>query len=105
MDELQEGKQVWTGPCIGGPLGRPGSKDGESRFPLGFVYVDKPNCLAWRYIWSEMDGKFFVENEEPWVCNRETIRAYANDGQWDIQTAEPEVSDGYRNHPRSYRRS
>jgi hypothetical protein len=103
VDELQEGKQLWTGPCIGGPLGSPGSPEGQSRFPLGFLYVDKPNCLAWLYRWSELDGKFFVENEEPFTCNRESVRVYANNAQWDIRTAEPEVSNGYKSYYRSAR--
>lgn len=39
-DKLYEGK------CVGGPLD---GRDGESRFPKGFIYVDVPRERVWVY--------------------------------------------------------
>lgn len=93
----QGSKQLWIGPCIGGPLGAPGTTTpGLSRYPKGFLYVDKPNGLAWVYEWSELDKKFFVRSEVPMKLDRMKLRAIRNRYDWDVQTAEEEVSNAYR---------
>jgi hypothetical protein len=50
-----EAKDVWNGPCVGGPLD---AQDGVSRFPLGFLLVDRPANQCWIYDWT--DGQFVV---------------------------------------------
>lgn len=37
---------IWSGPCIGGPLH---AREGASRFPKGFLLVDRPGKRAWIY--------------------------------------------------------
>lgn len=57
MDSQQPGSdrsRLYTGRCVGGPL------DGqvvESRFPKGFVLVDKNADLAWLYDYTEAQPK------------------------------------------------
>lgn len=89
-----EGRRVRTGPCIGGPMSRPGeSVIGESRFPAGFVYIDKPNMLAWTYDWDEVAQMFFVRNETPERVSKAVIRTLRDQHRYDVRVAEEEVSD------------
>jgi hypothetical protein len=89
----QEGKQVWTGPCVGGPMSWPGQAvQGESRFPRGFVYVDKPNQLVWTYDWDENSQMFFVQNETPQRLGMGVIRGIRDQHEYDVRVAEEEVS-------------
>ncbi|MEU7590616.1 hypothetical protein AB0A95_30540 [Micromonospora sp. NPDC049230] len=56
-DTLDGGHQ---GVCSGGPL------DGQalaSRFPQGFLLVDKPNGCCWLYDWT--GDRFKARSEEP----------------------------------------
>lgn len=90
-------KQLWTGPCIGGPLAIPGTTTmGQSRYPKGFLYVDKPNRLAWIYDWSEIDRMFFVRSSTPMSLDLDKMRKTGRERfDWDIRTAEEEVSRVY----------
>lgn len=93
----QGSEQLRIGPCIGGPLGMPGmTRPGQSRYPKGFLYVDKPNGLAWVYVWSEMDRMFFVRHERPMMLDSQRMRTTGRDRyDWDVLTAEEEVSRVY----------
>ncbi|WP_341719925.1 hypothetical protein QQG74_09565 [Micromonospora sp. FIMYZ51] len=50
------------GVCLGGPLdGHPA----VSRFPKGFLLVDKPAGVCWIYEWQPDRGVFTVRDEMP----------------------------------------
>lgn len=48
------------GVCVGGPLD---GQDALSRFPHGFLLVDKPAGECWLYDWT--GDRFIVRSEEP----------------------------------------
>jgi hypothetical protein len=57
---------MWSGPCLGGPMD---TMDGVSRFPSGFLYVDRMVCRAWIYDFiplgeSPTGGAFQVRMEQ-----------------------------------------
>ena len=45
-DEASGHRSIYEGFCVGGPLDE---QRGQSRYPSGFVAVDKPNRRAWIY--------------------------------------------------------
>lgn len=49
----------YEGECHGGPLD---GQDMVSRFPKGFLLVDKPGNRCWIYEWEDDD--FYVRNED-----------------------------------------
>lgn len=53
--------QVWTGPCIGGPMD---TMEGYSRYPKGFLLVNRPLGRVWLYDWIDADGTFLVREAE-----------------------------------------
>lgn len=53
---------MYEGPCHGGPLN---GQTVPSRFPKGFLLVDKPNNVCWIYEWDSETGSFQVRQEEP----------------------------------------
>lgn len=53
-----EEKPIWNGPCHGGPMNH---EDGVSRFPRGFLLVDRVHNRVWIYDW--MDDGFYVRLE------------------------------------------
>lgn len=84
-----EGSPWYTGPCIDGPID---GKRMSSRYPKGFLYVDKPNSRAWVYEWK--NGAFVVQNAAPDVLNIAHMRWTARERfDWDVHTAEEEVSN------------
>lgn len=50
-------KHVWSGVCIGGPMN---SQEGASRYPSGFLLVDRNINRVWIYDWSEAENCFYV---------------------------------------------
>lgn len=44
----------WDGPCVGGPMD---GREGQSRYPKGFLLIDRPAGRCWLYDW---DGERFV---------------------------------------------
>jgi hypothetical protein len=57
-----------SGLCRGGPL------DGQSavsRFPKGFLLVDKPAGECWIYEWDEENNEFIVRDEDPMLAMTE----------------------------------
>lgn len=72
-------RPTYTGLCHGGPL------DGKtmiSRFPAGFLLVDKPGGLVWIYdtIGSGWDCR--ASSPEPW--NRDKSYDAANGNTYDV---------------------
>ena len=59
----------YSGPCIGGPMD---GRDGMSRFPSGFLLVDRPTQTCWVYDWNPGDRSFTVRAAagEPLVEDR-----------------------------------
>lgn len=76
----QDGPDALVGECHGGPLD---GTTGHSRYPKGFLLVDKQAGLAWVYDW----------NGTAFVCRDETPRAEdygkrmdaAEGTDWDVQ--------------------
>lgn len=63
MEEVysaDEDKPVWSGPCVGGPMN---NQEGASRFPSGFLLVDRPNNKVWIYDWVPSLSQFLVRAE------------------------------------------
>lgn len=60
--EMSANKTLYEGPCFGGPLN---GQDMVSRFPKGFLLVDKPNNRCWIYEWSVPALAFKVRDESP----------------------------------------
>jgi hypothetical protein len=52
---------LFTGRCVGGPLD---GQDTESRYPNGFVVIDRPNKRAWIYDHDRKTGVFRVRSED-----------------------------------------
>lgn len=50
------------GVCVGGPLD---GQQAASRFPRGFLLVDRPAGECWLYDWRDDDGTFVVRAAEP----------------------------------------
>jgi hypothetical protein len=74
---------VWEGICRGGPLdGQPGA----SRFPAGFLLVDKPRRLCWVYDW--LAGRFYARTEAPEPLREEGPRnrwRAAEEARYDVR--------------------
>lgn len=78
MDNLREGV------CFGGPL------HGEiqsSRFPKGFVLIDKPANKCWIYEWSDKSSSFTVRNETPMEIDKEKRFKAAEEPHYDVIAA------------------
>jgi hypothetical protein len=54
--------ELYEGICFGGPLNM---KTMTSRFPKGFLLVDKPANKLWIYEWNKTGLRFDVRDEEP----------------------------------------
>lgn len=52
-------RSMWPGPCVGGPMH---AQDGVSRFPRGFLLVDRARQKVW--IYDYVEGQFLVRIEE-----------------------------------------
>lgn len=84
------------GQCVGGPL------DGHravSRYPRGFLLVDKPAGLCWLYDWR--DGTFVARSQEPTPVQDgpadepgDSRYRAAAEGDFDVLAAPWVVSDG-----------
>ena len=57
-----EDRKIYEGVCHGGPLN---GQEMVSRFPKGFLLVDKPASTCWIYEWDEETSSFQVRSEEP----------------------------------------
>lgn len=63
-------RKVWSGTCNGGPMD---GQKAESRFPEGFLLVDKPEGKCWLYDWDSASGTFKVRDEKPMVVQTEGL--------------------------------
>lgn len=85
-------KQLFEGVCVGGPLD---GRDGQSRFPRGFVLIDKPGQRAWIYD-RQGDGEcapFYVREADGRSLD-DTLRwAAAESSDWDVRVLD-DVNDG-----------
>lgn len=54
--------EMFEGVCRGGPLA---GEHWESRFPKGFLLVDKPNHQCWIYEYDLQTMTFVVRDESP----------------------------------------
>jgi hypothetical protein len=72
MTEIGE-RLKWNGPCIGGPMD---GRDGVSRFPSGFLLVDRPSGKCWVYDWLPGDESFLVRvsDGEPLIEDRSAVK-------------------------------
>ena len=78
---------LFTGRCLGGPLD---GEEGQSRFPRGFVLIDKPAGQVWIYDWSEPewgDGVFRVRDPHPMAVLTEARRRAAEGIRYDVRAA------------------
>jgi hypothetical protein len=72
------------GTCRGGPLdGQPG----QSRFPKGFLLVDKPKNLCWIYEWDNISREFYARDNEPMTVELEGRLRAADEHNYDVVAA------------------
>lgn len=88
-DNEPDGGALWDGECRGGPL------DGltaTSRFPSGFLLVDKPGQRCWVYDWMGDEARVFMarENGTPYALNEEGRWRAADEHTYDVRAYEPE---------------
>lgn len=78
---------LYTGRCNGGPFdGRPG----ESRYPGGFLLVDKPAGRSWLYTWT--GDHFEVQDAQPAAFRSEQAITVATAGECDVRAVPWEVA-------------
>lgn len=81
-------EELYEGPCVGGPLDGAVS---QSRFPKGFLLIDKPNNRVWIYDYA--DGQFAVRNPEGEELNSDPTATHnryraAEERSYDIRAYE-----------------
>lgn len=98
MTEESEDRPMWTGPCIGGPMNH---HDGVSRYPAGFLLVDRATGRVWIYdcieepsgechfLVRETDGRELIDDP---AAPKNRFRA-AEEAEFDIRAAESATSD------------
>ena len=83
-----------SGSCLGGPLN---GQTGQSRYPRGFVLVDKQGGRAWIYdAGVSRSGKpmFFVREDEGRPLDHQLRIAAAESSDWDVVAGHfPKVGD------------
>lgn len=80
--------KLYEGSCIGGPLN---GTVGQSRFPKGFLLVDKPNNKVWVYDYQ--NGEFTVRHPEGEKLNSDPTATHnrfraAEERSYDIRAYE-----------------
>lgn len=83
---------MYQGRCVGGPLdGQPA----RSRYPKGFLLVDRPAGQCWIYEWT--GTRFEVRDERPMPVHTEgPVNRYraAEEPNYDVLAAPWVVSNG-----------
>jgi hypothetical protein len=74
--------QVYSGPCHDGPWD---GQRGQSRFPSGFLLIDKPNRLCWVYDRNPSDGGFYARTTDPQPLQEEGRWRAAEESTYDIR--------------------
>lgn len=75
-------KEVWEGECRGGPMD---GQSGESRYPKGFLLVDKGSARAWIYDWDSSTRQFLVRDPMGDPLDEEGRRKAANAHTYDVR--------------------
>jgi len=78
-EEVVQGSGTRQGQCQGGPLN---GKPGMSRFPKGFLLVDKQADTAWVYDWNGV--AFICRDDEPRDLETEGRMEAADSSDWDV---------------------
>jgi hypothetical protein len=84
---------MYEGLCFGGPLH---GEIWQSRFPKGFLLVDKPKNQCWIYDWNVVSGSFTVRGEGPMpVLTEGQVNRYraAEEFNYDVIAAPWEAQD------------
>lgn len=76
-------KTLYIGQCVGGPMD---GEEGQSRFPKGFVLIDKPNSRAWVYDFEESTGVFTARSQDVHDMQRANHAAEGSD--YDVRALE-----------------
>ena len=75
---------MYEGMCLGGPMN---GEFGQSRFPKGFLLVDKSTNRCWLYDWSPESGTFAVRDEEAMEVSKQGRIRAANESDYDVVAA------------------
>jgi hypothetical protein len=75
---------VYTGPCQGGPYN---GQTMTSRFPKGFLLVDRPGNRAWLYDFAA--GVFFCRGQVPYPADGVDIPGIAEGIDFDVIAYDP----------------
>lgn len=71
VEDEEPEKTLYIGQCIGGPMD---GQQGESRFPKGFMLIDRPNSAAWVYDYDP-ESAIFTAREQDIHDNMRTQKA------------------------------
>lgn len=75
---------LFEGICFGGPLT---GETMHSRYPKGFLLVDKPTNRCWLYDWSADSETFTVRDEQAMEVSKEGRYRAANEFDYDVIAA------------------
>lgn len=75
------------GHCHGGPMD---GQVGQSRFPKGFLLVDKENSLAWVYDWDANAGHFEVRDDDAQPLDEAGRYRAAEEQEYDVRAVDAE---------------
>lgn len=76
-----EEKKIYEGVCSGGPLA---GQFMQSRFPEGFLLVDRPNDQCWVYHWNPDLEFFTVKSSDPMPIDRAKRFRTADEPRFDV---------------------
>ena len=79
-NEEPEAENIYIGQCKGGPMD---GQQGESRFPKGFVLIDRPNSAAWVYDYDP-ETSVFTAREQDIHDNMRALKA-AEESNYDVR--------------------
>lgn len=85
-----QAENLYIGQCVGGPMN---GQQGESRFPKGFVLIDRPNSAAWVYDYDPNSNTFTAGEQD--IHDKERGRKAAEEANYDIRALEPPVFKPY----------
>lgn len=85
-----QAENLYIGQCVGGPMD---GQQGESRFPKGFVLIDRPNSAAWVYDYDPNSNTFCAREQD--IHDKERGRKAAEEANYDIRALEPPIFKPY----------
>lgn len=74
-------KVLYEGICFGGPMN---GEIGISRYPKGFLLVDKAADKCWVYEWNADAGCFTARDDEPMSVSHEGRIRAATESDYDV---------------------